>query len=264
MKNDGNINDRKLFILLELTRERATCEAIVQILRDCGQNEVADSLEKYNTSPGLMNLSTEVEIKVVKRTAPRLGESNTYTLIKNPRGKCIVINNVEEQQSPDVYDEKGNYIFTPKGLKRDSIRFENTFTQLYFKVQVLTKLSSEQMKEQLTQISRDESLENDEAFVLIVISHGQDKNVLGYNACEAMRKIRFKQIAKETDIKEAEQEMDRDSVRIKDLVKIFSADECPLLATKPKLFYFICCRNKNLGKSGLFQFITELFFNNIF
>ena len=101
------------------------------------------------------------------------------------------------------------------------------------------------MVEQLTRISKEPSLENDEAFTLIVISHGQNKQVLGYNACEAMRKVRFNEIRSESGLAEAQQEIERDSIKIKDIVSIFADDKCPQLTSKPKLFFFNCCRNVN-------------------
>ena len=242
----------KLFILLELTKERSTCAAIIKLLQDTKQNELSQRLEKFNKSSGPMPLNTEVQIEVVKGAAPILGRSNTYTLYRHPRGKCIIINNVENQQTPDIYDKSGNHLFSPKGLKRETIRFEHIFTQLHFDVKVINNLSADQMSQQLRQFSEEKSLSNDEAFVLIVISHGQDKKVLGYNACEAMRKIHCNLIRKEDRV-EAEQEMVNDSVKIKDLVKIFADENCPQLSSKPKLFFFICCRNKDLNKPGIYN-----------
>ena len=235
-----------------MTKERSTCAAIVNLLRESNQNGVADRLHQYNQSLGPMLLNTEVQIDVMRGGAPILGRSNTYTLHRYPRGKCIIINNVEDQQKPDVYDKYGNHLFSPKGLKRETIRFEDVFTQLHFDVKVINNLSAKQMSEQLTKISK-QNLSKDEAFVLIVVSHGQDKKVLGYNACEAMRKIEFNEIEEHSaDWVEAEQECERDSVPINNLVKIFADENCPQLSLKPKLFFFICCRSKDVNNPGIY------------
>ena len=231
-----------------MTRDRVTCNTIVHLLRDTNQTEMADKLKEFNTSSGPMPLSLKDKIDVDKRQFPIKDLSNCYNLVYNPRGKCIIINNLEDQQSPDVYNEKGMLVHSPKGLSCETLRFKHIFSELHFDVQVLTKLTSVQTRERLTQISKDPTLKDDAAFVLIFVSHGQNESVLGFNACEAIRKINFGEI-REND-PEAIEEMERDVIEIKKIIDIFSDDNCPQLRSKPKLHFYICCRVKNSKTSG--------------
>ena len=173
-------------------------------------------------------------------------------------------------QSPNFYDENVNCVVSPKGLKRETIRFEHIFKQLNFNVEVITNLSATQMEERLTQISKDKSLEKDDSFVLIVISHGFNKKVLGYNACESLRQIKFREIPEKDE--NAIKTIKEDMIEIKDVVNIFSEDKdkCPQLSSKPKLFFFICCRNGDQEEPGIFillirfkvDYLPEYYFYN--
>ena len=226
-------------------RDRETCDAITQLLEEVGLGDQARQLKKFNTSSGPMKLTNNVELEVKVRPSPSITQSGQVALLKEIRGPCIIINNVEEAQEPPYYDH-GQKI-TPIGLKKETERFKYMFGKyLLFNVKVFTKLSAKQIKEKLTEISKDPTLKNEEAIVLIVISHGQNEAVLGYNACEALRRIKFKEIISHSDIKEALQVIESDQVHIKELNDIFSEENCSLKsAQSARLLYYICCREKN-------------------
>ena len=234
-------------ILWELTRERSSCDALVQVFKDAGQEDLANKLNDYNTSKGDWPLSLEIELNVTPKTTPD-NDSNCYNdLTRNPRGKCVIINNVEAQQYPDIVDRWGQIIFKPKGLRNETLRFQNIFRQLFFDVIVLTEgtngLTAQEIRRQLTQISKDPTLEKDKAFVLIIISHGQNESVYGSNACEWIKKTMFnKNLEKDREVQNA---MEEDSVKIDNLIDIFSVGKCPQLKDKPKLHLFICCRDES-------------------
>ena len=238
----------KLFIFSTFTRDRETCATLVKLLDASNLKEQAQKLNEYNTSLGPKKLGYEVELNVAKRPYPFNSLSGAVTLSEKPRGKCIIINNVEDPQVPP-YDDHGQ-IMTSIGLKRETERFKHIFNELYFDVQVLTKLSAIEMKKRLLQISRDESLKKDQAFVLIVLSHGEDESVLGYNACEALRRINFQEI--DANNQEAKEVIKNDKVPIKDLVAIFTGNgDQDYLNSKPKLHFYICCRSKCENKTGI-------------
>ena len=255
MENDFNYGKQgvKLFIFCSFTRDRETCATIVQLLEESYLKEQAKLLREYNTSSGPMEMIYDVELEVITRPSPFKLLSNAVTLSQKPRGKCIIINNVEEPQMPP-YNDHGQ-VFTPIGLKRETERFKHVFSQLHFEVKVLTKLNAKQIKEQLTEISKDESLKKDQAFVLIVLSHGENETVLGYDACQALKRINFEEIPK-NDVK-ANKVIEEDRVHYKDLVDIFSAKrENDYLNCKPKLHFFICCRVKSEDKTGIHEFFA--------
>jgi hypothetical protein len=58
-----NEETQKMFILLEFTRKRKFCDAIIDILRELGQKKAADELQEYNTSKvtlNILNLSCDI------------------------------------------------------------------------------------------------------------------------------------------------------------------------------------------------------------
>ena len=71
---------------------RSTCEEVIKLLRSSGQEKAAKELEKYNTSPGPMKMSVNDVITVCEAKAEMKG-TLYYQMSKNPRGKCIIINN---------------------------------------------------------------------------------------------------------------------------------------------------------------------------
>ncbi len=235
MKKFTDQSTQKALILSEFTRYRSTCEEMVLLLRSLGQNEVADELEKYNTSPGRMQITTEVEIKVTQAKALIKG-TLFYEMTKNPRGKCIIINNM-----PNLFKE--------------SQRFEYIFTELCFSVQSNRTenkgLTAEEIRNELKSLAKDRSLAKDEAFLVMIIryetiyylsvitiklfcivSHGEDEKVLGTNACQELEKgIEYEKRVHNNDV-----------IKISEIVDIFSDKNCTFLRQIPKLFFFNCCR----------------------
>ncbi len=127
---------------------------MIHLLRSLGQTEAADELEKYNTFPGRMKITNEVEIKVIQAKAPSVG-SDTYRMTKNPRGKCIIINNIPE-------------------LFKESQRFQYIFKELYFSVQSIDEnkgLTAEEIRNKLESLAKDKSLAKDDAFLVMIIRY---------------------------------------------------------------------------------------------
>jgi hypothetical protein len=191
-------------------------------LRSLGQTEVADELEKYNTSPGRMEITTKVEIEVTQVKAEMKG-TLYYSMTKNPRGKCIIINNM-----PD--------------LLLESQRFEHIFKTLYFEVEPIEntlEMTAQQISDKLISVANDKKLTKHEALLVMVISHGEDEKVLGYNACRKPEHELFDE---------------NDVIKISEIVDIFSEKKCAALRQTPKMFFFNCCR---ISKS-----YTKILFNN--
>jgi hypothetical protein len=197
--------------LLELTRTRIGCEEIVCLLRELGQTEAANELEKYNTSAGRMKITKETVIKVTEAKIALIG-SRYYGMIQKPRGKCIIINNVNDS----VFNE--------------SQRFQSIFKQLCFDVEPIDStinMTSEQIRNKLKSLAKDKkSLAKTEAFVLMIISHGQNEQVIGVDFFDKLD--------------------ENDLISISEIVDIFSEKNCPHLRQSPKLFFFNCCRNSRL------------------
>ena len=244
-----------MFVLLEMTRDRARCDKLIEILEKCDQKGVADKLRVHNTSPGVRELSSSAQIEVLKRDSPT-HYTTCYDLTVYPRGLCLIINNVEEQQSPNELDSNGIFKRRPLGLSVETLRFKHVFSELGFTVEVLPRLSAKQIEEELTRISKEDRLKGSAAFVLIVISHGENESILGYDACEAVRKIRFNHIEK--DNIEVMQVMKTDVIPIQNIVNIF--DNCEKLKGVPKLHFFICCRIQNPNVLGYYTTCLKQFY----
>jgi hypothetical protein len=189
---------KKSFIFLEFTRERSTCDEMVKILENSGQIKAANQLKEYNTSPGFMPLTHEIELKVIPATVLRSGGSKHFQMDQNPKGKCLIINNMEGE------------------LIKESLRFKNIFEQIRFDVELCSYMTAEEMENKLKDLSKDERLKNDNALVVMIITHGQDECVIGFDGNE---------------------------LRIATIVDLFSEKNCSSMNRKPKLFFFNCCRN---------------------
>lgn len=196
--------------MIECTRERESCDAFIEILRKTHSEDLANELKQYNTSSGemsLLGLSTETKIPVKKCKIPDKG-SNSFSMSKNPRGKCIIINNILD----------GNDSFY-----KQSQRYRHIFEELYFKVKGIYDKNAEEMETKLKQISEDPNLINDEALILIFICHGMNEQLLG------------------TDYNKKNNQNDK--ISIPSIVNIFSEER---LKKIPKVFIFDCCRKSSI------------------
>jgi hypothetical protein len=150
---------KKTFIFTEFTKERDSCNEMVDILQKCGQTEAAEELRDYNSSPPFMAETYEIELKVTPATVLKTGNSKILSLIKNPRGKCVIINNMTEK------------------LGKESLRFKNIFEQLFFEVIIFENLTADQMKTKLVEIAKVVK----DSLILMIISHGHDEKVIGFD-----------------------------------------------------------------------------------
>ncbi len=143
-----------MFVLLEFTRKRKSCDAIIDILRELEQKEAADKLQEYNTSKIKLNisdLSYDIEIPLNRTKIPTVG-SLYYQMVQNPRGKFIIINN-------------------ELGVDRERQRFEYLFKELYFTGQTYTGLKAKEIENTLLTLSEDKSLKKDEALIVMIIRY---------------------------------------------------------------------------------------------
>jgi hypothetical protein len=123
-------------------------------LRELGQNKAADELQEYNTSKVILNISNlsyDIEIPINRAKIPMVGSLH-YPMSQNPRGKFVIINNEPE-------------------LDRERQRFEYLFKELYFTGQTYTGLKAEEIEEKLVTLSKDESLKEDEALIVMIIRY---------------------------------------------------------------------------------------------
>ncbi len=157
---------KKLFIFLEFTRSKSTCDEMVEILRNSGQMQAADELKKYNTFSGFMPQTDEIELSVTPAVVLRSGGSKYFVMEQNPRGLCLIINNVQ--------GERG----------KESLRFKSIFEQLHCDVELCEYMSAKEMEFKLKTLSNEERLKRDNALIIMIISHGQYEKVTGFDGNE--------------------------------------------------------------------------------
>ncbi len=210
---------QKVFIFLEFTRERSTCEKLIGILRDSGLEEAANKLSEFNKSEGLMEISYKIDLQV-RTTIQEYKGTELYEMNKKVRGKCVIFNNI-------------------RTLFRESYRFESIFKQLNFEVVLHFQLTTGEIEEELQLSAGDNSLSKSNALVVMVISHGNDERIIGFDIHQ-------------------NNDNPKDLKKISDIVNIFSEEKCKNLYGKPKLFFFTCCRISK-SKKALLSFIYRLF-----
>lgn len=230
----------KIFVLLELTKDRESCNEVIRLLEESQQNEAALKLKTFNEALGVVKVSDECKLEVKRVSAPQLRvKSSVIGLSGNPRGKCLIVNLVEDQPTPNLRDRFGNHIHV-QGLKNQTIQFSNVFAQMFFDVFVISEANVNELKQRLQALSKNKSLEESEAFVLIVISYGQNQTIVGSDGSLVLRDIRFGiRSGLETDSKE---KLKTDVMPVKEIVALFADKSCPALKSKPKLFFFNCCQ----------------------
>jgi len=136
-----------------------------------------------------------------------------YKMISEKRGYCILINN---------YYTLGTY--------KEMQRFRNIFFQLHFKVKMKKNMNKEDILNFLRIKSQDPQLAEHDAFVLMIISHGnENREIYG---------------------------LDNLPIRIDTIMTMFNNKECSLLQNKPRLFFFNCCRGSEFLYLYYENFIT--------
>jgi len=126
---------------------------------------------------------------------------NRYSMNTNPRGKCIIINNIDE-------------------LEQESERFKYVFEYLYFEVKLMNCLSADQILTELESIVKDESLASDQGLTVMIISQGANEEVSG---AESFNKRNS-----------------NNSIKISRIFEIFADNNCPNLKHVPKLLFINC------------------------
>lgn len=123
---------------------------------------------------------------------------------KNPRGICVIINNV------NFHDNTKR-----EGAKVDEQELKSLFEELLFTVYVRNDLKWDEMRNVATEFAKKDHSQFD-GFVFVVMSHGGYGDVI-YG-------------------------VDGRDIRVENLMSEFKASNCPTLQSKPKMFFIQTCR----------------------
>ena len=141
---------------------------------------------------------------------------NSYEMNRNPRGKCIIVNNFQ-------FGKRNIETLYRHGTHFDEDALETLFRGLSFDVETHRNLELHQLKK-LVKEAAEEKLEKSDAFFFIMMSHGADQDKL---VCQDLR-----------------------TVSVEDIMVEFTAEWCKTLAKKPKVFIFQACRGSHYEVRG--------------
>ncbi|CAG2169582.1 unnamed protein product [Oppiella nova] len=157
-KGFSSNDEKKLFIFTEFNRDRYSCKELIEILKNCDQDEAAKVLEEYNQSTTPIIYSSDVEIKVKNAHTLRSGASRWFVMDGPSRGRVILFLQLDE-------------------LKKEADRFDNIFQQLYFSVEIYVNYSCDRILDTLKTASEGEFKKD--ALIVMFIGHGRDQMVQG-------------------------------------------------------------------------------------
>lgn len=146
----------------------------------------------------------------LKKIAKGHVDQDQYTVNS---GIAVIINNIEFHPSLQLPDRKGSDV--------DASSLFQRFQELGFDSDLLNDASDEDIREKFNEIKEDKkALEDTGCLVVVLLTHGNEDHVFA---------------------------TDR-SIKIKTLMDNFSAENCPELILKPKVFIFQACRGGELGR----------------
>ena len=132
----------------------------------------------------------------------------SYEMKSNPRGRCIIINNLNFQ----------NEALNRPGAELDEKALKALFGELLFDVQIYRNLESIEIRKLVIDIAKEDH-SNYDAFFFIGMSHGGNHDtILG---------------------------VDQRPVTVEEIMSEFKAERCKTLESKAKVFIFQACRGSS-------------------
>ncbi|XP_053201286.1 caspase-7-like isoform X2 [Panonychus citri] len=158
----------------------------------------------YQSPTGTVSIKPEHQFLV--KTEGKLKEGpDIYPCKSDPRGFCIIINNVDFE----VFDQRAS-------AEEDGAFLASIFKQLGYQLNYFKNLSAGDIEAVFQKYSKMDSLKDHDALVCIIMSHGLKCDLIVGS--------------------------DGLYVRLETLLSYFNNFNCPLLMNKPKLFFIQACR----------------------
>ncbi|XP_078725723.1 caspase-9 [Lampetra fluviatilis] len=240
INNSGTRRERASKMLMELEKRGSRALPIfIEALYDSNQSHLAEiireelasdkidarrrslpilPIEPQNVPGGAPDFISD--LKQIEGAADR-DEHREYPMKTSPRGKCLIINNMEFRK------------LQPRlGSEIDCAKITDMFTNnFHFDVTVKENLSKKEMQGALISLAADDHTKAD-CCVVVIMSHGRE-----------IEHRRFPGAVFGTDDL---------FVRMEEIVSFFSGTDCPSLLGKPKLFFIQACGGdeKDRGARG--------------
>ncbi|KAM6129653.1 caspase-10 isoform 1-T1 [Pterocles gutturalis] len=155
-----------------------------------------------------MNVELPGEFSNVENESKKMA---IYKMDGPHRGFCLVINNVKF----------GRSLLERKGSHKDAEELERVFTWLGLDVRTYTDLTSQQIKDLMRTWQHVQDHKDRDCFICCILSHGESGAIYG---------------------------KDEELVSIRMIMSHFTAEQCPQLAEKPKLFFIQACQGKEIQR----------------
>ena len=201
---EGLINGEELAQLFPLERKEKV-EMILRNLPNKGK-EWAHKLYKILKNQEVRDLYQSHIVKTVYSEVPKGEDLNfsRYPILNNPCGICLIIHN---ENFDDNSKRSGSHL--------DFLNLKQTFENMNFLIRSYEDLSKFEIRKVLTEL-RGTDHSTFDTFFCIVMSHGDEDECILTRDMQPMKKDTF--------------------------LNHFTADMCPTLAGKPKVFVFQACR----------------------
>ncbi|XP_062972250.1 caspase-10 isoform X2 [Elgaria multicarinata webbii] len=164
----------------------------------------------------LLSLAANPDIKGGPSLLRSMGDGESKTTAEKTafykmdgpyRGYCLIFNN--------IHFEGG--LGRRNGSQKDAMELERVFTWLGLDVRKYDDKTSKEIEEILKHWQSSENWKDRDCLVCCILSHGESGKIYGTDAC---------------------------LISIRDLMSYFTANRCPLLAEKPKLFFIQACQGE--------------------
>lgn len=171
-------------------------------------NEMQDDMDREYLNTKMRN--TRKKPYTIEKT-PRV-----YDMSSPIRGWCLIFSN-------HVFNNLGKLI----GYEVDKDNFSEVFKELHFEIKVYTKVTANEIKSAIKEHankSASDGIHPTNAITVVILSHGNENFLCGYNYDPKCPKNRH------------------DKITIDEIKDLFSNKNCPHLIDKPKLFFLQACR----------------------
>lgn len=187
-----------------------------QLSREVKTEQPSDEVDKDLIDwPEKMNLSPSNARKIVMQDCTHddlkkiLSDSEVYDMSSPVKGRAVIVKNIN-------YEEE-THLIKRTSADWDTFRLADVLKRLRFDVKQHVNQTAEKLIENL---KKEQEEDQHDSFILVILSYGGVGSVM----C--------------TDGKE---------VPLRDIINVFTAEHCPRLKNKPKLFFIQACGTRING-----------------
>lgn len=180
----------------------------------CSRPQVSPAIVDEVITDGSNDTIDIENLMINKSTDLQMGD-DIYPMVSCPRGICMIINNVEFE--PKEVDNRDS-------SHREAMYLTKMFSDLGFLVELYESLTRKQMINECTEMSQREDLRNHDAFIMVILTHGDGRYLMG---------------------------KDGHYVHIETIFGLFNNYHCRQLIHKPKLFFVQACRGSKLSINNI-------------